>query len=333
MIKIGYKIGPEQYTPSEMLEQTIAVEENGFDSIDVSDHFHPWSEEGQSCFTWSWLGAAAVSTKKIKIGTGVTCPILRYHPAIIAQAAATVASLAGGRTYLGLGTGEALNEYPVTCEWPEYNERQEMLAESIKLIRELWSGEKITFDGMYYCTQDAKLYTLPPRDIPIYISTMVPESAQFAGYHGDGMISVGGSRMKVYKQLMEKFENGAKRAGKDISNMPRMVELFVAYGDRLEESLERLHKYWAGAFIPALFTNKIYTPAMSQQNGEVVGDDILRQKACISSDPEEHAKYIKQYMNAGFTHIYIHYAGPDELKFIKSYAEDVLPLIREQRSA
>lgn len=331
LVKIGYKIGPEQYTPSEMLEQTIAAEENGFDSIDVSDHFHPWSEEGQSCFTWSWLGAAAVSTKKIRIGTGVTCPILRYHPAIIAQAAATVAALAGGRTYLGLGTGEALNEYPVTCEWPEYNERQEMLAESIKLIRELWSGEKITFDGMYYCTQDAKLYTLPPQEIPIYISTMVPESAQFAGYHGDGMISVGGSKMKVYKQIIEKFENGAKRAGKDLAHMPRAVELFVAYGDRLEDSMERLHKYWAGSFIPALFTNKIYTPAMSQQNGEVVGDDILRQKACISSDPEEHAKYIKQYIDAGFTHIYIHYAGPDELKFIRSYAEDVLPLVKEQR--
>ncbi|AFV23002.1 F420-dependent glucose-6-phosphate dehydrogenase [Methanolobus psychrophilus R15] len=120
MIKSGYKIGPEQYTPSEMLRQTIAAEENGFDSIDVSDHFHPWSEEGQSCFTWTWLG---------------------------------------------VGTGEALNEYPVTHEWPEYNKRQEMLAEAIHLIREPWSGEKVSFDGMHYCTQEAKLYTLPGRKI------------------------------------------------------------------------------------------------------------------------------------------------------------------------
>jgi coenzyme F420-dependent glucose-6-phosphate dehydrogenase len=327
MIKLGYKIGPEQYTPSEMLRQTIAAEENGFDSIDVSDHFHPWSEDGQSCFTWTWLGAAAVRTKKIELGTGLTCPILRYNPAIIAQAAATVSSLAGGRTYLGVGTGEALNEYPVTCEWPEYNERQEMLAEAIHLIRELWSGEKVSFDGMHYCTQEAKLYTLPAREIPIYISTMVPESAQFAGYNGDGLLTVGGSKMKVYKQIMEKFENGAKRAGKDLAKMPRAVELFVAYGDRLEESMEKMHRYWAGSFVPALFTNKIYTPEMSQQNGEVVGYDILKQKACITSDPEEQARYVKQYVDLGFTHVYIHYAGPDELGFIRSYAEDVFPLI------
>ncbi len=329
MVRLGYKIAPEQYTPSEMLRQAIAAEENGFDSIDVSDHFHPWSEEGQSCFTWSWLGAAAVRTKKIELGTGLTCPILRYNPAIIAQAAATISSLAGGRTYLGVGTGEALNEYTVTCEWPEYKERQEMLAEAIHLIRELWSGEKVSFDGMYYCTQKAKLYTLPARDIPIYISTMVPESAQFAGHHGDGMLTVGGSSMKVYKQILEKFESGAKRAGKDVGNMPRAVEIFVAYGDHLEGSMEKMHKYWAGSFVPALFTNKIYTPEMSQQNGEVIGDDILKRKACISSDPEEHAKYIRQYIDVGFTHIYIHYAGPDEIRFIRSYAEDVFPLIRE----
>ncbi len=328
MLKLGFKIAPEQYTPSEMLRQVIAAENNGFDSIDVSDHFHPWSEQGQSCFTWTWLGAAAASTKKIELGTGLTCPILRYNPAIIAQATATVSSLAGGRTYLAVGTGEALNEYPVTCEWPEFSERQHMLEEAVKLIRELWTGEKVNFEGDYYCTRAAKLYTLPAEDIPIYFSSMVPESAQFAGYNGDGLITVGGSGMKKYKQILSKFENGARRAGKDIESMPKAVELTVAYGDKLEESVENLHKYWAGSMVPALFLNKIYTPAMSAENGAVIGDDFIRQNACISSDPEDHISYARQFIDAGYTHLYFHYAGPDELEFIKNYGKDILPHLR-----
>ena len=167
MLKLGYKIAPEQFPPSEMLQQAITAEKVGFESLDASDHFHPWSENGQACFTWSWLGAAAVSTQSIVLGTGLTCPILRYNPAIIAQAAATVSSLAGGITYLAVGTGEALNEYPVTCEWPEYDERQIRMIEAIELIRELWTGEKVSFDGCYYRTKKTKLYTLPKNEIPI----------------------------------------------------------------------------------------------------------------------------------------------------------------------
>ena len=194
MLKLGYKIAPEQFPPSDLLEQVIAAEKAGFESIDASDHFHPWSENGQACFIWSWLGAAAASTQSIELGTGLTCPILRYNPAIIAQAAATISSLAGGRTYLAVGTGEALNEYPVTLEWPQYDERQMLMVEAINLIRELWTGEKVSFEGCYYQTKKAKLYTLPKNEIPIYISSLVPESAYVAGYYGDGLLTVGGVR-------------------------------------------------------------------------------------------------------------------------------------------
>ncbi len=145
MLKIGYKIAPEQFPPSELLQQVIAAEQAGFESIDASDHFHPWSEEGQACFVWSWLGAAAARTNTIELGTGLTCPILRYNPAIIAQAAATVSSLAGGRTYLGVGTGEALSEYSITLKWPTYDKRQARMIEAIELIRKLWTGEKNQF--------------------------------------------------------------------------------------------------------------------------------------------------------------------------------------------
>ncbi|MDW7732351.1 MAG: TIGR03557 family F420-dependent LLM class oxidoreductase [Methanolobus sp.] len=328
MLKLGFKIAPEQYTPSEMLRQVVAAEKSGFDSIDVSDHFHPWSEEGQACFTWTWLGAAAASTKKIELGTGLTCPILRYNPAVVAQAAATVSSLAGGRTYLAVGTGEALNEYPVTCEWPEFDERQDMLLEAVKLIRQLWTGGKVNFEGNYYCTRGAKIYTLPKEDIPIYFSSLVPESAQFAGYYGDGLLTVGGSGMKTYRQILENFKNGAKRAGKKIESMPKAVELNVAYGEKLEESMKNIHRYWAGSMVPALYLNNIYTPEMSADNGSVIGDDIIRQKACISPDPEEHIRYAQKFLDAGFTHLYFHYAGPDELEFIRNYGNEVLPHLR-----
>ena len=160
MLKLGWKAGPEQYQPTELLDYVVAAENAGFESVDVSDHFHPWSEQGHACFTWTWLGAAAVKTKKIELGPGVTCPILRYHPSIIAQASATVDNFAPGRTYLAVGTGEALNEYASTATWPEYDERQAMMLEAIELIRALWTGDEITYDGVFYSTRKGQaIYT------------------------------------------------------------------------------------------------------------------------------------------------------------------------------
>jgi coenzyme F420-dependent glucose-6-phosphate dehydrogenase len=330
MLKLGYKIGPEQFPPSEMLEQVIAAEKNGFESIDVSDHFHPWSEEGQACFTWTWLGAAAARTETIELGPGVTCPILRYNPAIIAQAAATVSSLAGGRTYLGVGTGEALNEYPVTYEWPTFRERQGMMIEAIQLIRSLWTGEKIDFEGCYYRTRQAKLYTLPKNEIPIYISSLVPDSAYLAGYYGDGLMTVGGAlEMPEYEQMLSEVRRGATDAGRDFEKMPKAIELFVDYTGDLEKAVESFKKYWAGALIPALFLNKIYTPAMSAQNGKVAGKDTIQKSVFISDDPEKHIEFVKQYIDAGFTHIYFHSAAQDQVAFIESYGKDVLPALKK----
>ena len=261
---------------SNYFEYAVAAEKAGFDLLDVSDHFHPWSEAGQCPFTWTWLGATAVQTSKIQVGTGVTCPILRYHPAIIAQAAATVSCFAPRRTYLGVGTGEALNEYAVTREWPEHKERLERLEEAIQLIRALWSGQEVSFNGIYYQTQKAKLYTPPAAPIPIYISALVPHSAAFAGKYGDGLFSVGGKKPELYRQMIQSFENGAREAGKDPSRMPRLIELNVAYTDKIDAAIQEQIKYWAGTYIPALFVHKIYTPTMSQENGEVVGPRPLR---------------------------------------------------------
>jgi coenzyme F420-dependent glucose-6-phosphate dehydrogenase len=237
------------------------------------------------------------------MGTGVTCPILRYHPAVIAQAAATVAYLAPNRVFLGVGTGEALNEYSATGQWPEYNSRRAQMGEAIELIRALWTGEKTTHRGTYYQTRQAKLYTRPSEPIPLYISTMVPNSARFAGRYGDGLITVGGEEPETYRQIFENFNAGAEEAGKDPARMPRMIELAVDYTDDEKKAIECRRAYWAGTFVPALFTERIYTPEMSEQNGKVVGADAVREAVCISADPEDHIRLAQRYIDLGFDHL------------------------------
>jgi coenzyme F420-dependent glucose-6-phosphate dehydrogenase len=328
MLKIGWKAGIEQHQPDTLLTLAVTAEQAGFQSIDVSDHFHPWSEDGSCGFTWTWLGAAASQTKTIELGTGLTCPILRYHPAIIAQAAATVAYMAPERFYLGVGTGEALNEYSATGFWPGYSERQAMLRESIDLMRQLWTGQETSFSGEYYETKKATLYTLPKKHIPIYISTMVPNSAFFAGEFGDGMITVGGQKPEIYKEMLKNFGQGAKKAGRDPKQMPKLIEINAAYTDNADEAVEVMKKYWAGTFIIALFDQKIYTPKMSAQNGEVVGADVIKQKTMISKNPKDQLANIQQYIDLGFTHIYVHFAAQDEGAMIREFGKDVLPKIK-----
>lgn len=330
MVQLGWKAGPEQFPPVDLLNYAIAAEQAGFDFLEVSDHFNPWSEAGQACFSWTWLGAAAARTSKIAMGTGVTCPILRYNPAIIAQAAATLSHFAPNRTFLCVGTGEALNEYAATGEWPGYDERQDMLAEAIDLIRLLWSGDQITFEGEYYNTRKAKLYTPPASDIPLYISTMVPDSATFAGEYGDGLISVGGKEPDLYRQIIQNFENAAndEEPGGDTSQMPKLIELNVEYTDDVETAVENSKKYWAGTFIPALFDQKIYTPKMSQENGKAVGSDTIKKMTCISANPDDHVKFVQQYVDLGFTHLVFHSADPNQSAFLEAYGRDVLPKMR-----
>ncbi len=328
MVTLGWKAAPEQYPPVELLEYAIAAEQAGFDSIEVSDHFQPWSEAGQACFTWTWLGAVAARTSKIFIGPGVTAPILRYNPAIIAQAAATVSHFAPNRSFLAVGTGEALNDYSSTGIWPEYDERQARLAEAIDLIRALWTGEEVTHNGPYYQTRQAKLYTPPATPIPLYVSSMSPESSKFAGQYGDGLITTGGHEPDVYRQIMENFEAGAKEQGKDPSKMPRLVELSVAYTDDKQAAIEYRKKYWAAASVPALFDQKIYTPKMAERNGAVVGSDTIEKKVCISANPEDHVRLAQRYIDLGFDHLIFHSAGPDQRGFIERYGRDVLPRLR-----
>lgn len=333
MPTFAWKAGPEQYPPNELLDYGVAAERAGFDAIEASDHFNPWSEDGQACFTWTWFGALAVKTSTVRIGPGVTCPILRYHPTVIAQAAATVDAMTNGRAFLCVGTGEALNEYAATGYWPDYTERQARLAEAIQIIRRLWSGEELTFDGMYYQTRKARLFTPPAHPIPLYISTMVPESAAFAGQHGDGLITVGGQKPELYQKLITNFEQAAKQAGKDPKKMPRLIELNVAYTSDEQAAIEAQKKYWAGSFVPALFDRKIYTPKESAKNGKVVGSDTIKQSVLISANADDHVKFGQRHLDLGFDWLVYHCAGPDQKGFLDGYGRDVLPRLRQQSGA
>jgi coenzyme F420-dependent glucose-6-phosphate dehydrogenase len=329
MVMLGWKAGPEQYDPLELLDQAVAAEKAGFESINMSDHFNPWDPAGNACNTWTWFGAAAAKLKGIEMGTGVTCPILRYNPAIVAQAAATVDRMSPGRFYLGVGTGEALNEYPVTAEWPDYKTRQDMMREAMDLMRLLWTGDEITFDGDYYALRKARLYTAPRREIPIYVSSLVPGSAFFAGYYGDGLVT-GASTPENMKAIIANFDAGARESGKDPAQMPKQVECFAAYTDNEEAAITTFKQYWAGTMAPAMYTQNLYTPSMSAANGGIAGTDTIRKSMCISTDRDKQAKFAQRFIDLGFNRVYIHFAGPDITGMIEGYGKNVLPAIRER---
>ncbi|MBO0781154.1 MAG: TIGR03557 family F420-dependent LLM class oxidoreductase [Ktedonobacteraceae bacterium] len=328
MVQLGWKAGPEQYAPVDLLNYAVAAEQAGFELMEVSDHFHPWSEAGQAAFTWTWLGAAASRTNRIVLGPGVTCPILRYHPTIIAQAAATLSHFAPNRTILGLGTGEALNEFAATGAWPSYSQRRDRLAEAIDIIRGLLNGETLSYDGEFYQTCKAKLYTPPTSKIPLILSALSPHGGLFAGRYGDGLITTGGKKPEIYQELLKNFEESARAVGKDPRAMPTLVELSVAYTSDIDAAIQEQLKYWAGTYVPALFNQNVYTPAMSAENGEIVGADIVKKTGCFSPNPDDHVKFAQQYVDLGFSCLVFHSPGPDQRAFLEGYGRDVLPRLR-----
>jgi coenzyme F420-dependent glucose-6-phosphate dehydrogenase len=331
MAQFGWKAGAEQYSPRELLDYAIAAEAAGFDALDVSDHFHPWAEKGQAAFAWTWLGAVAARTSTIKLGPGVTCPILRYHPSIVAQACATLACLAPGRVYLGVGTGEALNEYSSVGQWPEYTVRQAQLGEAIGLMKALWQGEPVTHRGEFYETHQAKIYSSPGASIPIYVSSLVPDSAYFAGLHGDGLFTVGGEEPKLYREMIRNFEAGAKKAGRDGARLAKIIEVAADFTADKPQAIAARKAYWAGAMVPAMFTQRLHTPSLSEANGKVVGAETIEKAACISDDPSEHVEHARRYLELGFDQLYFHSAGPDQRRFVEAYGQRVLPQLRAMK--
>ncbi len=326
-LKIGYHCLPEQYNPSACVSHMIQAEKYGFDTVWASDHFHPWVSKGQGGFAWVLLSAFAAMTKRIPFGTSVTAPTLRYHPAIVAQAFATLDCLFPGRVFLGLGTGEALNEMPLGYDWPKYTERAERLEEAIQIILRLWKGETLSTKGKYYTLRKAKLYTKPNGKIPLYIAAAGPTSAKLAGTYGNGVIILAGN-LKLYdNSLCQSVDKAARQNNRDPTQIERVLELLVSYDEHYDRALKAA-RFWAPTMLPIVFKAALYDPHEIESLGEYIGDDVIEKNWLICNSPEDARKVILDYAAHGFDQIEITNASPDPEAFLKDIGS-VLPIIRK----
>jgi coenzyme F420-dependent glucose-6-phosphate dehydrogenase len=327
-VRYGYKASAEQFAPRELLELSIMAERLGLDSIALSDHFQPWRHHGgHAPAALPWLGAAGAGTEAARIGTSVLTPTLRYQPAIIAQAFATLGCLYPGRVWLGVGTGEAMNETPVTGnEWPGAKERRRRLAEAVDLIRRLWSEERVTFEGEYYRTDRATVYDRPEQPVPIYIAASGPLAAKLAGRRGDGFICTSGKPRELYEELLGKVEEGARDAGRDPGALPRMIEIKVSY-DRDRDYAEEACGWWAALALSGEEKSGVEDPIEMERLADA-NRDRASTRFIVSDDPDEVVERIRPYVELGFDELIFHAPGADQARFLEQFARDVLPRLQ-----
>lgn len=315
MLQLGYALSSEEHAPQKLIDDAAKAEQAGFSFALISDHYFPWLDtQGQSPFVWTVIGGISQRTKSLELGTGVTCPILRYHPAIIAQAAATAGTLMEGRFFLGLGTGENLNEHIVGQGWPAINQRQEMLAEAIEIIRMLWEGGLKSYEGNYFHVEEARIYTLPDQLPPIYIAASGEHSTTLAGQLGDGFISTAPE-----KKLVETFHKAGGHA------KPAYGQLTVCVAKTEQEAVQMATKWWANSPVPGQLSQELKLPAFFEQAASLVTPEHIKKAIVCGSDPQKHLGKIKAFADAGFDHVYIHQVGPDQDIFFRFYEKEILP--------
>ncbi|MGE0491350.1 MAG: TIGR03557 family F420-dependent LLM class oxidoreductase [Vulcanimicrobiota bacterium] len=313
-MKIGYSLMCEEHPPKTLVENAARAEKAGFEFCFISDHFHPWLDvQGQSPFVWNVLGALSQATQRIEIGTAVTCPTFRYHPAIVAQAAATSASMLEGRFFLGLGSGEALNEHIVAKRWPATDIRLEMLEESIDILRQLLTGEEVSHYGQYFSVENARIYTLPEKLPPIYVAGGGKKAISLAANKADGLICLAPS-----KSLLEHFD---ERGGRD---KPRYGQMVVCYHESRSRAEEIAYKYWPQTGVKGELKALLPNPAHFEQACKMVSRDDVFEKIVCGPDPSAHLEMIDKYRKAGYTGLSIHQVGPDQASFIDFYHKQIL---------
>ena len=323
---VGYAASFEQFHPTDLLTWCQRAEAAGFGSVMASDHFHPWvPSQGQSAFVWSWMGALGATTN-LRFGTGVTPPGFRYHPAVLAQAAATLEAMFPGRFYLGLGAGEALNEHIVGGYWPEAPVRLERLMESIEIIEKLFTGKKTKYRGDHFNVESARLYTLPPSPPPIYVATSGPVMAGRTGRFTDGIIMVGASDEKI-RMLMDKFEQGARDVGKDPATMPKMLQVKISFADTLEAATEAAIKEWPNGGM-AFPKADIREPEDFEAMAKLVRAEHYKNRVLLTPDLDEHVAYLQHFIDLGFSEIYIHNVNRTQEAFIDAYGKQVIPALK-----
>lgn len=324
---LGYAAMFEQFHPTDLLKWSRQAEDAGFGAIMASDHFSPWTpQQGQSAFAWAWMGALGAQTSRVKFGTGVTAPGFRYHPAILAQASATLAAMYPGRFYLGIGAGEALNEHIVGHYWPEAATRSEMLIEAIEVINKLFSGKSVKHRGQYFTLETAKLYTMPETPPPIYVATSGPINSERTGRMADGIITVGAADEKI-RTLLERFEKGAREAGKDPTKMPRIIQLHVSWAESQDAAEEQAVREWPNGGM-AFPKADIRSPEDFEQMAKLVRREHFINRVFMSPDLGAHAAHIQHFIDLGFDEVDVHNVGRNQEAFIRAYAREVLPALR-----
>jgi coenzyme F420-dependent glucose-6-phosphate dehydrogenase len=323
MLHLGYKLSSEEFGPSHLIQQAAHAEAAGFDFALISDHFHPWSDrQGQSPFVWSVLGGIASVTKRLSVGTGVTCPILRTHPAIVAQAAATVAAMMPGRFFLGVGTGENLNEHVIGAGWPPVDVRREMLAEAVSVLRLLWRGGVQSHRGAYFTVDRARLYTLPRRPPPVMVAGSGPLAARLAGRIGDGFVTTDPDAA-----LLRTFRRAGGR------RKPSFVELTVCWAKSEREARRRAHEIWPLAALEGALFTEIALPEHFEAAFKPITEDQVADAVVCGPDPSRYLDAIRKATRAGYDHVCLHQVGREQEGFIRFFEREIRPRLRRAGSA
>ena len=321
--KVGYAAMLEQFGPTEVVEYSALAEQHGFEGVMAADHFQPWvPQQGQAAFVWNVLTAIGARTKG-DLGPGVTCPSFRMHPAIVAQASATLAAMYPGRHWLGLGSGEALNEHVVAGYWPETPERIARMFEAIEIIRKLFSGKDVKHEGKFFKLETTRLWTMPAEPPPILIATAGPITAKKTGMFADGLITVGAPESKI-EMIFEKCRDGCIEAGKDPASFRFILQLHLSWADTDEEAMQNAMVEWpnGGMKFPK---QDIRSPLDFEQMAKLVRPEDFEGRMLISSDPEQHRAYIQKFLDMGFQQVYLHNVGRDQARWIEVFGREVLP--------
>lgn len=315
MAKFGIALSSEEHGPLQLSDLAARAEQVGFDFALISDHFHPWtSRQPHSPFVWSVLGAISQTTRRLSIGTGVTCPLIRLHPALVAQAAATTAAMLEGRFFLGLGTGENLNEHILGGRWPTAPQRQEMLFEAVELIRKLWKGETVTHYGRYFTVEDARIFTLPKQLPPIALAAGGERMAELAGQIGDALISTAPD---------EKLVTAFRKAGGQ--GKPCYGQVAVCWGEDETRARRTALEWWPNSALPSPLNTELRCVKHFDQAIKSVTEEQVAKKVPCGPDPKVHRQAVEKFLEAGFDHVYVHQVGPDQVGFMRFYQAHVLP--------
>ena len=332
MLRLGYKASAEQFGPRELLEFSVLAEEVGFDSVMVSDHFQPWRHNGgHAPYSLAWLAALGERTSRVAIGTSVITPTFRYHPSIVAQAMGTIAVLNPGRVILGIGTGESMNEVPATgMAWPKFKERFGRLRESVELMRLLWTEDRVTFEGEYYRTENATIYDRPEKPVPIYVAAAGPTASRFAGRVGDGFICTSGKAPELYREtLLPNVQIGLEKSDRSMGDLEKTIEMKVSFDTDLGKALKDT-SYWAALALSPEEKMGVEDPMEMEKLADALPVERAASRWIVSDDPDEHIERIAPYIELGFTHLVFHAPGPDQDRFLRLYAKEILPRLREQ---